>query len=115
MQICSWYTEHDKPLPGLYFDLKLISSQMSYWSLVPGGANTGMEHLDGKKWGKVSGQKGKAKQEKRGHCRLWVLSPPSGLPTGTGAQAGPAALEQLLLELLEPPTLQGQEWLLILW
>lgn len=27
MQICSWYTEHDKPLPGLSFDLGLFLSK----------------------------------------------------------------------------------------
>lgn len=48
MQIRSWYTEHEKPLPGLFFDLRL-SFQMGCWSLVPRGANSVMGHLDGKK------------------------------------------------------------------
>lgn len=48
MQICSWYTEHEKPLPGLFFDLRL-SFQMSCWSLASREANIVTGHLDGKK------------------------------------------------------------------
>lgn len=51
--------------------------------------------LGKRKWGKVSGpEKGKAKEESRGHCRVCVFCPhPLDLPLAQEAQAGPVSLD----------------------
>lgn len=72
MQIRSWYTEHSKPLPRLFFcpDYVLF---LFKWAIGVSEAKRG-QYWDGalgkKKWGKVSGpEQGRAEEESRCPCR----------------------------------------------
>lgn len=110
MQICSWYTEHSKPLPRLFFFAQTISyffPNELLRSLILRGASLGMGHLDGKKkWGKVSGpEKERAKGESRCHCRgcEFYRPPPTPHPQPPLAShwhkgLRPASLDSFCLE-----------------